>query len=497
MDYLRSRIKKKWSDSESTDDEGSVDGTGDEIDVNIKKSKHDPVGGPDVSEGNDDVLEPGRLYIRNIPYSATEEELEEHFSKYGTVSQVHIVIDKETRSVMGYGFVLFAVPESAARALEDTEGSSFQGRVLHVEPAKQRYQSDAPETINASKTLKQKRNGERKASEASGNTRAWNTLFMRADTIVENIARKLGVSKSEFLDRESDDLAVRIALGEAQVIAETKKALSSAGVNISALEEFATGKTGARKRSSPVILSKKITLLFMKGSCQRCLGGLAAWTKSFYLLLKPWLWLYFLNLLKLLQLSWIKIQAVQLRSLYIKNLNFNTSDGSVKSHFAEHVKGGKILSAKLSCSGWDGHALRLQLCDAKKDETLTKKNENDRSSTKFIVKNVAFEATEKDLRQLFNPFGQIERLKLPKKFGNHRGFAFVEFVTEQEARNALEALSTTHLYGRRLVFERAKEGESLEELRARTAAQFTDSAKLSKKRKQLAILNQGDVKLAE
>ncbi|KAH9790131.1 hypothetical protein KPL71_003293 [Citrus sinensis] len=60
------------------------------------------------------------------------------------------------------------------------------------------------------------------------------------------------------------------------------------------------------------------------------------------------------------------------------------------------------------------------------------------------------------------------------KFGNHRGFAFVEYVTKQEAQNALEALSNTHLYGRHLVMERAKEGESLEELRAPIAAQFTD-----------------------
>lgn len=37
------------------------------------------------------------------------------------------------------------------------------------------------------------------------------------------------------------------------------------------------------------------------------------------------------------------------------------------------------------------------------------------------------------------------------KFGSHRGFAFVEFVTKQEAQNALQALSSTHLYGRHLV----------------------------------------------
>lgn len=55
----------------------------------------------------------------------------------------------------------------------------------------------------------------------------------------------------------------------------------------------------------------------------------------------------------------------------------------------------------------DGHALILQLCNVKKDEPLTKNTENDRSSTKLIVRNVAFQATEKDLRQLFSPFGQV------------------------------------------------------------------------------------------
>lgn len=46
---------------------------------------------------------------------------------------------------------------------------------------------------------------------------------------------------------------------------------------------------------------------------------------------------------------------------------------------------------------------------------------------------------------------QIKSLRLPKKFGHHRGFAFVEYVTKQEAQNALQALSSTHLYGRHLV----------------------------------------------
>jgi len=86
------------------------------------------------------------------------------------------------------------------------------------------------------------------------------------------------------------------------------------------------------------------------------------------------------------------------------------------------------------------------------------------------------------------------------KFGSHRGFAFVEYVTKQEAQNALQALASTHLYGRHLVIERAKEGETLEELRARTAAQFVDEhsgfQRMSKKRKQNSLVDEGSVKFS-
>ncbi|RHN72215.1 putative nucleotide-binding alpha-beta plait domain-containing protein [Medicago truncatula] len=75
---------------------------------------------------------------------------------------------------------------------------------------------DNENCFQGTKTLKQRREEERKVAEASGDTRAWNSLFMRPDTIVENVARKYGVSKSDLLDREADDLAVRIALGETQ-----------------------------------------------------------------------------------------------------------------------------------------------------------------------------------------------------------------------------------------------------------------------------------------
>ena len=53
-----------------------------------------------------------------------------------------------------------------------------------------------------------------------------------------------------------------------------------------------------------------------------------------------------------------------------------------------------------------------------------------------------------------------------------RGFAFVDFVTKQEACNSMEAVAGTHLYGRRLVVEWAEPDDTLDDLRMKTAAKY-------------------------
>ncbi|KAK6916042.1 RNA recognition motif domain [Dillenia turbinata] len=623
MDYFKSRVKKNWSDSES-DDDSEDNNSPDERHEGLDAGKVWSKGNDDtragvtaeekakqgsLSEGSDgeitdyevpssslkdekdECLETGRLFVRNLPYTATEDELEQLFGKFGDISQVHIVVDKEMKRSKGIAYVLYAIPESAARALEELDKSIFQGRLLHVMAAKQKNPSDKQETSipvdQSAKTFKQKREEERRASEASGNTRAWNSLFMRQDTVAENISRKFGISKGAFLDREADDLAVRIALGETQVIAETKKALRNAGVNIASLEELVTGKSDSIKRSNHVILVKNLPYGSSEGELVKLFGKFGSLDKVILPPTKTLALVVFMEPSEAraafrglaykrykdapLYLEWapgnilsekvkhegnlddniigdhdakkmmleqhvegltdmeIDSDRVESRSLFVKNLNFKTTDESLKNHVSENMKEGKILSVKvkkhlkngknvsmgfgfiefdsvetatnicrdLQGTVLDGHALILQLCHAKKEEKNLSKSGKDRSSTKLIVRNVAFEATAKDLRQLFSPFGQIKSLRLPKKFGNHRGFAFIEYVTKQEAQGALEALSSTHLYGRHLVLERAKEGESLEELRARTAAQFTEEqngyqnlTKLSKKRKHVDVLDE-------
>uniref|UniRef100_A0A0D3G078 RRM domain-containing protein n=1 Tax=Oryza barthii TaxID=65489 RepID=A0A0D3G078_9ORYZ len=646
MDFFKSKIKKNWSDSESdedsgdqsdhsTDDEDSSDEShdADEKDeiahqkdsLNLKKNvdKEMTLEGSTVQEaGNSDneevenldsqlkeddnqekedeeaalitdekklALETGRLFFCNLPYATTEGDLVELCSQYGDVDQARIVVDKTTKLSTGRGYVLFSLPDSAVRALE-LDNSSFQGRLLRVKAAKPLNNKKIESSYEEKKmSLKQQKLDQRKASEISGDTRAWNSFYMRQDTVAENIARKNGISKSELLDREADDLAVRIALGETHVIAETKKYLSRSGVNVAALEELASKRNEKFKRSNHVILVKNLPY----SSCEEDLATMFRKHGSLDKIILPPTRVFALVVFveatearhafkKLLYtrykdtplyLEWapenilsptsapveddekdvvgdrivtkaiveqtvegvsaeeIDPDRVESRSVFVKNLNFKTSDESLKQHFSTKLKSGSLKSATvkkhikngknvsmgfgfvefdsvetatsvckdLQGTVLDGHALILQLCHGRKDGQ-TKKNEKDKSSTKLLVRNVAFEATEKDLRQLFSPFGQIKSLRLPMKFGSHRGFAFVEFVTKQEAQNALQALASTHLYGRHLVIERAKEGETLEELRARTAAQFVDEQsgfqRLSKKRKQTSLVDEGSVKFS-
>jgi RNA recognition motif-containing protein len=79
-------------------------------------------------------------------------------------------------------------------------------------------------------------------------------------------------------------------------------------------------------------------------------------------------------------------------------------------------------------------------------------------SNKLIVRNVAFQASKAEIRDLFAVYGAVKRVRIPKKMGGeHRGFAFVDFSTAQEAAQAMAALKNTHLYGRHLVLEWADE----------------------------------------
>ena len=194
-----------------------------------------------------------------------------------------------------------------------------------------------------------------------------------------------------------------------------------------------------------------------------------------------------------------------MNTVFVKNLNFNTTETQLEELFRSVNLKGKILSAKIvrksedqKSRGYgfvemdsteaaqraikklqnhmlDDHALKLSLSQkqasildqekqAKKDKLLKKRHaqsdlavvDNDQlKSNKLMVRNLAFEATAQDVRELFKQFGALKKVRLPKKVNSqsHRGFGFVEFTSPEEAMQAFKQLQNTHLYGRKIVIE--------------------------------------------
>ncbi|MBL8875406.1 MAG: RNA-binding protein [Phycisphaerae bacterium] len=79
-----------------------------------------------------------RIYVGNLPFSCTEDELRNHFGSFGSVTSAAIVIDRETGRPRGFGFVEMANDEEARKAIAASNGQQFGGRPLVVNEAKPR-----------------------------------------------------------------------------------------------------------------------------------------------------------------------------------------------------------------------------------------------------------------------------------------------------------------------------------------------------------------------
>jgi RNA recognition motif-containing protein len=82
-----------------------------------------------------------RLYVGNLPYSATKASLRAAFAATGgEVTDVHIVIDRETGQSRGFGFVTMGDEQAAQNAIAQMNGALFEGRPLRVNEAEERPQ---------------------------------------------------------------------------------------------------------------------------------------------------------------------------------------------------------------------------------------------------------------------------------------------------------------------------------------------------------------------
>jgi RNA recognition motif-containing protein len=78
-----------------------------------------------------------KIYVGNLPFSATETQIRELFAQHGTVQSVTIITDRDTGQPRGFGFVEMP-PADAARAIQSLNGKDLGGRSLRVNEAEER-----------------------------------------------------------------------------------------------------------------------------------------------------------------------------------------------------------------------------------------------------------------------------------------------------------------------------------------------------------------------
>jgi RNA recognition motif-containing protein len=78
------------------------------------------------------------IYVGNLPYTTTDEELRQLFETYGEVKSATVIMDRATGRSKGFGFVEMAQREAAQAAIDGTNNAAFSGRNLKVNEARPR-----------------------------------------------------------------------------------------------------------------------------------------------------------------------------------------------------------------------------------------------------------------------------------------------------------------------------------------------------------------------
>ena len=81
-----------------------------------------------------------KLYVGNLPFTATDEGVRALFSQHGTVEKVSLITDRETGRPRGFGFVEMSNAD-ASRAMQALNGTDFDGRSLRVNEAQDKERS--------------------------------------------------------------------------------------------------------------------------------------------------------------------------------------------------------------------------------------------------------------------------------------------------------------------------------------------------------------------
>ncbi|KAG7819629.1 hypothetical protein KL928_002303 [Ogataea angusta] len=392
------------------------------------------------------ISQTGRLFLRNILYSATEDDFRQLFSPYGSLDEVHIAVDTRTGNSKGFAYVKFTSPDDAVKAYLELDKQIFQGRLLHILPAEAKKDHTLTDFDLANLPLKKQRELKKKY-EASKAQFSWNSLYMNNDAVLESVASKMGISKGELIDPTNSSSAVKQALAEAHVIGDVRKYFEDKGVDLTSFN--------TKERDDKVILVKN----FQHGTTKEEIGELfSAYGQLNRLLMPP------AGTIAIVEFR----DAPAARSAFSK-LAFRRLGKSIL--YLE--KGPKNLFTQ-EASTEDLESVSRTESKADTTEIMDIDNEEDVEisgpTVSVFVKNLNFSTTTKELTATFKSLpgfvvAVVRTRPDPKHIGKTQsmGFGFVEFKTKEQAENAIKIMNGHLLDGHQLQLKlsnRVSQGKS-------------------------------------
>ncbi|KAA0183689.1 hypothetical protein HAZT_HAZT006917 [Hyalella azteca] len=475
--------------------------------------------------------ESGRLFVRNLSYLTTEKDLRDKFSQFGEIVDLELPVCTQTHKIKGFATITFMQPMSAVIAREKMDGAAMLGRVLHVLPGLSKEQVDEMNPFKSK--FKQQKAKELKAT--AGSWHNWNTLFISSADVVEIMAKKYNKTKEQILDNEGpQSAAVTVALGETQIVDETRRFLEDNGVSVDAFSDPSVARSdtvllvkhlpaGTKATDIAELCSKfgELGRVVMPPSGVTCIVEFLSATEA-------------KKALRELSYKRFGNSLLYLERAPVKTFNTEapkSGDSRQPDPAQEPPPSGESLKRKREQSDDESDeepSLEAATVKTKKSETPTLEPE---PHTTLYVQNLPLDATEEDIKKHFSstgevmsvvvarkgdkslgygfvqylkqrsarealislagstlngrdlllklsekrlaPFGALKRTFLQKHHSgeyNNGGYGFVEYLNMEDAKRALQSLGlSTHLLGRRLVLQWAKEDESVEELRQKTA----------------------------
>ena len=393
------------------------------------------------------ICESGKLFFRNLAYTVSEDDVQKIFEVYGDVVEVNIPIDSISRKIKGFGTVTFMMPEHAVKAYTELNGTLFHGRMFHIMPGKANdKEEDADEN---SANFKDKKEKELKKS--AGSSHNWNTLFMGANAVAEVLSKTYGRSKEEILDSSAggSNAAVRLALGETQIILEMKKFLEDNNVHLAAFDNTSS------KRSKKVILAKNLPAGTDVGELREIFAKFGLLEN---IILPPsgvTCLIHFADPSEarkaFKKLAYSKFKHVPLYLEWAPENTFKNNGDSTAIRVVPTEQTQAIVKIVEKPKQYESEIIEDEVDDTPPEENTT-----------LFIRNLNFLTVEDAVRDTFKHLGGIHIVRVARKKdpqnpkeGISLGYGFIQFKKNESAEKALKTMQFKEIEGKQIELKRS------------------------------------------